>query len=78
MLKQIEPLLPKQVFNTAEGDERDKHISDLSYERLQNLHQVIDCKRDSHFNSRIDTILKNQAAEIGDAIRATKLRYKAQ
>ena len=49
MLKLIEPLLPQKQFNftAASGgiSEEEKKISDLSFERLKGLSQVIDSKR---------------------------------
>ena len=49
MLKLIEPLLPQKQFNftaVAGGiTEEEKKISDLSFERLKGLSQVIDSKR---------------------------------
>lgn len=39
--------------------EKEKSITDLSYQRLKGLRQVIDEKRDESFNVRIDAILND-------------------
>ena len=54
MINLIEPLLPRYE---GKPDEKAKSINDLSYKRLKGLSQVIDNKRGSKFNERIDAIL---------------------
>ena len=57
MINLIEPLLPRYE---GKPDEKAKSINDLSYKRLKGLSQVIDNKRGSKFNERIDAILNKK------------------
>ena len=73
MINLIEPLLPRYE---GKPDEKAKSINDLSYKRLKGLSQVIDNKRGSKFNERIDAILNKQLSKTAADLKDIKTDHK--
>lgn len=74
MLRVIQEVFPGEDIRPA--DERERTIDDMTYQRLQELRQVIDEKRDEKFNKRIDDLVDNQLAKTAQKLKSVQQSVK--